>query len=402
MRDPWMRLDEMPGKRSFRASLSAGPFTRWRIALIISRMIGRGIIASAVVVYLLVLVCAAWPDRSLSRAGEETPVSSEDTLPPRNPTARAGLPYRGVAMQIQRVDWIDQYKLSIDEIADLGADTVLLVVDTRQENGTSSRIYLDMRMTPTPEQLAQLIRHARDKGLRVIVMPVVLLDKPRGNEWRGTIKPESWDNWFDSYREMILHFAWICEGNGADVLVVGSELVSTENKLDEWTKTIRQVRKVFTGKLTYSANWDHYTGIPFWDQLDLIATNSYYKLGKDHTVGVEQIVRRWKDIQTDLLGFTTRMNKPLLFTEVGWCSMSNAAHQPWDYTTGDPIDLALQKKLYEGFFEAWHGNAALGGFIIWEWPPGEGGRKNRGYTPEGKPAEKVLREWLAKSPWDVR
>ena len=58
-------------------------------------------------------------------------------------------------MQIQRVDWIDKYKKSIDEIAAIGADTVKFVVDARQENGKSSRIYLDMRMTPTPEQLAR-------------------------------------------------------------------------------------------------------------------------------------------------------------------------------------------------------------------------------------------------------
>src|SRR5690606_7623357 len=96
---------------------------------------------------------------------------------PANPmqASREGLPYVGAGMQIQRVDWIDRYKQSIDEIADLGGDTVLLVVDARQENGTSSRIYLDMRMTPTPDQLADLIRHAKARDLRVILMPIVLL-----------------------------------------------------------------------------------------------------------------------------------------------------------------------------------------------------------------------------------
>ena len=66
-------------------------------------------------------------------------------------------------MQLQRTDWIDKYEKSIDEIAAVGADTVQFVVDARQENGKSSRIYLDMRMTPTPEQLARLIKHAKDK-----------------------------------------------------------------------------------------------------------------------------------------------------------------------------------------------------------------------------------------------
>ncbi len=31
-----------------------------------------------------------------------------------------------------------------------------------------------------------------------------------------------------------------------------------------------------------------------------------------------------------------------------------------------------------------------------------GGADDRGYTPEGKPAAKVLKDWLAKPAWEVR
>jgi hypothetical protein len=40
--------------------------------------------------------------------------------------------------------------------------------------------------------------------------------------------------------------------------------------------------------------------------------------------------------------------------------------------------------------------------MVWEWTPGDGGPNDRGYTPEGKPAEQVLRQWLAKPRWDVK
>ena len=43
----------------------------------------------------------------------------------------------------------------------------------------------------------------------------------------------------------------LIEGADADVLVVGSELVSTEPQVEQWTKTIAEVRKTFTGYLTY-------------------------------------------------------------------------------------------------------------------------------------------------------
>jgi len=357
----------------------------------------RGIAISAAVLFTMVLGSVLWPKMTPAQQ------PAEPAPPQAGQASREGLPFAGAAIQVQRVDWIDRYKESIDEIAQLGADTVLLVVDARQENGSSSRIYLDMRMTPTPEQLADLISHAKTRQMRVILMPIVLLDKPRGNEWRGTLKPTSWDDWFESYRDMLTHFAWIAQGNGVDVLVIGSELVSSESHVDQWRRTIAKVREVYNGRLTYSANWDHYTSIAFWDQLDLVGMNSYYKLGPDRHVTVEQIRARWREIQRDLLAFQKRVGKPLLFLEVGWCSIANAAHEPWNYTPlTEPIDLDLQRRLYEGFFESWWGNPALGGLMIWEWPPGDGGPEDRGYTPENKPAEQVLRAWFAKDRWKVR
>jgi len=384
-------------------------------------MIGRIVVGAAVVLYLIVLGCVALqpPTGAGGATARQNSASGSDSTDSRPSHPLDGLPYRGAAIQIQRVDWLDKYKKSIDEIADMGFDTVSFVVDSRQENGSSCRIYIDMRMTPTPDQLGDLIQHAKAKKLRVILMPIVLLDAPRGNEWRGTIKPEDWEGengWFESYRAMLTHFAWIAEQNKVDVMSVGSELVSTENKLSEWKKTIKKVREIYHGRLTYSANWDHYTSIRFWDQLDLIGMNSYYKLGDDRNVTVAEIVSRWKDIQTDLLSFQQQIGKPILFLEIGWCSLANAADEPWDYTQTDlNRDDELQKKLYEGFFQAWYQKPGLGGFMVWEWTPGDGGNAKepaeaeggerdaynqqiKGYTPENKPAEKVIRDWL-KKPW---
>ena len=262
------------------------------------------IVIGAILAYGVVLGCVMLPAGKASPPADSAHAAPTTTPFPTATTA-AMLPFRGAGFQIQRVDWMDKYKQSIDEIAAIGGDTVLLVVDTRQENGTSSRIYLDMRMTPTPDQLGGLILHAKARKLRVILMPIVLLDNPRGNEWRGTLKPESWSDWWESYRGMISHFAWIAQGYGADVLVVGSELVSTEQAehLPEWTKTIQLVRSLYKGRLTYSANWDHYTAVKFWDQLDLMGLNSYYKLGEDRNVTVPQIQFRWSQIQQDLIPF---------------------------------------------------------------------------------------------------
>ncbi len=348
--------------------------------------------------FSIVLGCAFWP----SDATAERPASAS-TTPPATTGNLEGLPYRGIAIQVQRTDWIDKYKQCIDDAAEMGADTVSLVVDTRMENGKSNRVWLDMRMTPTPDQLGSLIDHAKSRKLRVLLVPIVLLDNPVGTEWRGTIKPESWDDWFDSYRDMMIHFAWIAEQHKVDIMSIGSELVSAEEKVEQWRKTIVAVREVFSGKLTYSANWDHFDSISFWVYLDLVGMNSYWKLGEDANVTVDQINKEWLKWQKGVLEFQAKVKKPILFTEVGWCSMANAASEPWDYTkTSEALDLDLQARLYEGFFQSWYGDHRLGGFMIWEWPPDQGGKDNKGYIPKGKPAEQVLRTWLAKPRWKVR
>jgi hypothetical protein len=362
-------------------------------------MFHRGIIIAGGVVYLAILgIVLATGGKTVShtRAGDNgfggyTGASLE------------GLPFRSIGIQIQRVDWIPEYKKVMDKVADTGADTVLLVIDTRQENGKSSRIYLDFRMTPTTEQIGDLIDYAKKKDLRVILMPIVLLDNPIGGEWRGTIHPDNWDDWWDSYRDMIQVFSSVAEVHHADMLVVGSELVSTEHMTDQWTKTIDKARSNFKGKLTYSSNWDHYEAVTFWEQLDMVGMNSYWKMGKDRNVAVEEVVERWKEIQSDLFPFLRKVHKPLMFLEVGWFSQANAAHEPWDYTqASQPVDLELQSKLYAAFFKSWYGNPMLGGFSVWEWPPNSGGPEDRGYTPEGKPALDVLKEWLKKGRWEVK
>ncbi len=379
-------------------------------------MKGRLLVITALAVYASVVGCVVWPDHMPSAShgaggGEITsarnPGSSTSGLPvDERHTRLEGLPLRGVALQIHDVNRIPDYKKAIDEIAAVGADTVELIVSTRMENGTSARIFLDIRVTPSPEKLGELIDYAQSKKLRVVLMPIVLLESPRGNDWRGTIKPDSgsgWGEWFDSYREMMFHFCTVAESRKIDLLVVGSELVSSEEHDQEWNKTIKAIRERFHGKLTYSSNWDHYNAVNFWDKLDVIGMNSYWKLGDNKDVSLEDIQKRWREIQKDLTAFSNKQGKPIILLEVGWCSLANAADEPWDYTqTEKSLDLDLQRRLYEGFFRSWFGNPILAGFMIWEWNTGEVPLNDRGYTPHNKPAEKVLMDWMAKGPWEVR
>jgi hypothetical protein len=278
---------------------------------------------------------------------------------------------------------------------------VLLSVPGHMEHARSQSIYLDLRKVPPPADLKTLIAAANARGLKVILMPIVLLENPRGSEWRGVIDPPDWDEWWREYEEFVLHFADIAREAKAESLIVGSELVSAEKYASKWRKLIAKVRERFYGgKLGYSANWDHYRPIEFWDALDFIGMTSYYTLAQGPNPSVDEIVKRWEPIRRDILEWQRRIRKPILMTEVGWCSQEGAATAPWNYyqnQNATPAGLEEQRRLYEAFLRVWANTPELLGIIWWEWDTGSGGPGDFGYTPKGKPAEQVLRQWLGRA-----
>jgi len=325
---------------------------------------------------------------------------------PARAVPRGNGPYRGMAMQlhVNGVSAYDHYHRLIPEIAELGADTVLFVVHGWQEHAGTVDLHIDTRRTPDAKDLGRLIDHATQHGLRVILMPIVLLKNPRNSEWRGRIVPENhdWDGWFRRYRDFIVHFARIADLHRVDLLMIGSELVKTETYTERWLRIIEDVRQNFRGKLGYSANWDHYqtTKIGFWSRLDVVGMTSYYELARKANPLPSEIDQHWARIKRDILAFQQEVNKPIIFTEVGWCSQEGAAHEGWNYYANQkatPAGHEEQRRLYDSFLRTWAKEPAIGGIIWWEWDTSDGGMDDFNYTPRGKPAEKLLRDWFAET-----
>jgi len=304
---------------------------------------------------------------------------------------------RGITLQLHNGDPTCPYEKYIDEIAATGADTVCLVLAGYQENCSSTSIFIDARKTPTDARLKKLIAHARRRGLRVALMPVVLLENPRQGEWRGKIAPENWFDWWQDYSSFILHYADIAEATGTEIFIIGSELVSTESYTDRWSKLILRVRKAYRGLLSYSANWDHYEGIKWWGDLDIIGMNSYYDLTGGKTPTLEVLLAGWKPIKTKLLAWQSKIGRPILFTEVGWPNQVTCAQYPWDYYRSEKKpDPAAQANCFEAFFRTWTNEKAVAGFLVWEWrnnPSQAIGPKDTSYVPCGKPALEVIKKY---------
>ena len=340
--------------------------------------------------------------------------------------------FHGLAIQLHNRYGLAGFRKSIHEVAELGADTVLLSVAGYQENGSSSSIATAADPAPNKEEVASLIREAKDAGLRVIVMPIVLLTFPRGNEWRGKIVPTDADKWWADYREFIRTYAEAASQSGADLFMVGSELNKMEPNTSRWKSLIEFLRRNYPNlKLGYSSNWDRYWKISFWKYLDFAGMTSYYELaeGRDTVPTVDDIADAWSQYMTrdgvvhhyrdKIVAWQRTIGKPVIFTEVGYFTKKGTAYEPWNYYRESPLSQEEQANCYQAFLKVWQDHTGLGkkyggrspwdglgGTIFWEWSSNDQSINPKtgkpwydpdtddSYMPKGKLAEQVLRNYF--------
>ncbi|MEE9219735.1 MAG: hypothetical protein V3U98_11780 [Acidobacteriota bacterium] len=286
----------------------------------------------------------------------------------------------------------------VRELARLGFDSISLVVPVVLADVRSIDFYAEPTVTPSDEALRRAARLSHAMGMRVLLFPIVYVWELKEGEWRGTIDPADWDVWFERYGELILRYARLAREEGIEYFSVGSELCSSEAREQAWRELIARVRRQYPGALTYSANWDHRDVAQFFDALDFIGMNAYFRLsagGGDPSD--EELGRAWEPVIEEVESWAARWGKPLVVTEIGYPSRTGAAYDPWDYTLEGEPDASGQARLYRAFLSAWARVTGLSGVYFYLWW-GEGGPHDAGYTPRGKAAEAVLREWLASAP----
>lgn len=285
----------------------------------------------------------------------------------------------------------------IDEIGQLGASHISIVVQWAQPNITASALGPDPKETLPDATLRDLIRRARARGLKVCLFPILWVQKRSIGEWRGTLAPIDPEAWWQSYERFVLHYARIAADEGAAIYSVGSELASLEAQEPRWRALIAKVRAIYAGQLIYSANWDHYAEVPYWDALDLVGLTAYYELTKALDADVAELTRAWRKIRDVILDWRDlkRIEAPIVFTELGYPSIDGAATAPWDYTRKTPVDLEEQRRCFEAFRRAWGHRPELAGVFFWNWF-GPGGPEDRWYTLKGKPALEVIKAWIAR------
>jgi len=334
---------------------------------------------------------------NMRRTDRTPPSAAPTTQPGRQPSPDGQI--HGMALQLHYGNSGHPYEEVLREIPASGTNTVCFVVHAYQENASSTSIFIDRRKTPSNARLAGLIARAHELGMRAILMPVVLLENARSGEWRGKIDPPDWNAWWEDYTNVITYYAKVAAAAEADLFVIGSELVSTETQTERWRELISTVRWLYPGRISYSANWDHYRPIAWWDAVDIIGMTTYYDLTGGEPPTLDRLVQAWVPIREEMLTWQQNHHpdKPIMFTEVGWPNQETCAQYPWNYYAApDKPDPQAQANCFEAFFETWIDEPAVAGFIVWEWrvdPTKHVGPEDTSYTPCGKPAMDVIRRY---------
>ena len=288
------------------------------------------------------------------------------------------------------------YATLLDEIVAVGATDVSLVVRWKQDNVKSDAIRPSDDVTTPDELLERVIDAARERGLRIFLLPIIYLDKRARGVWRGTIAPKDPDAWWSAYNAFILHYATIAGKHNVELFSVGSELLSMEREDKRWRELIAKVRAIYKGNLTYSANWDHFEVPSFWDALDIAGMTAYQELTDKPNPTVDELNPGWRALRARLDSWSKRIGRDYIFTEIGFPSHREGAAHPWDYTSQSIPAHELQARCFRSMFETWHQEEKLGGLYVWNWF-GFRSPEDRGYTPRGKPSEEVLRHWYKSS-----
>jgi hypothetical protein len=303
---------------------------------------------------------------------------------------------RGVALGLFAEDVSFSYGKLLAEIVALGATHVALVVPLYQTDGAADDLHLDTRLSPTLALVAETIRAARRDGLEVTLFPIVRLSAPRPGEWRGTLAPRDPDAWFSHYGERLGELAALAETTGATRLVVGSELSSLDGAaaLPRWRPIVAAVRGVFSGKLVYSANWDHYRDARVFDLVDEDGVTGYFSLREPSAPADDATLEAgWRRVRREFEAWRATRAGGFVFTELGYRSRAGTSAAPWDEGARGAPDADEQRRAFAAFRRAWVGSALLDGVYVWNWY-GWGGAGTTGYTPRGKPAELDVRQLL--------
>lgn len=300
---------------------------------------------------------------------------------------------------------------ALAELAKTGANFVA-IIPTRFSKTIHESVFAATDRTESDANVMKAIQDSSSFGLKVLLKPHV---DPSDGKPRSDYAPTDVDAWFRNYEGFLLHYAAMAEAAHVEMFGIGCELdtMVAPRYRDRWLGIIRSVRAVYHGPLVYAHGWPGVAPVGFWDAVDYIGIDAYDPLSDARNPSVAQLADGWSQVSSNpwVAARSNRASplenyrklwleyhKPVIFTEIGYKAVAGDATRPGDWQWNGALDLALQARAYEAFFDVWSKQAGwMRGAFLWAWAPMShpeqtiAGRKD--YTPQNKPAAAVITRW---------
>jgi hypothetical protein len=287
--------------------------------------------------------------------------------------------------------------LTLEYLYKLGVRHLGIMVVWFQETVEEKTIFADPKDTPEDSALIHAINKAHSLGMKVMLKPHVDV---KTDQWRGDIIASK--EWFASYKDYIIYYAKLASLYNVELFSIGTELTNTTiaNWKNEWEDIIAETKKRFSGALSYCANWNEYETVGFWDKLDFIGIDAYFPLTAKKDPTKKELIAAWEGnaAAIDKWLKANKINKPVIFAEIGYCSADGTNIQPWSALSGlskEYIDQQEQADALDAMLAVCVRYPWFKGLYWWNYFPQERWSP-LGYTIRGKIAEEVFSEWLEK------
>lgn len=293
----------------------------------------------------------------------------------------------------------------IDDVKKVSANYVTLMPFGFVKNLSSPKVIYNSKnqwFGETKEGVKQYAREFQQSKIKIMLKPQIWV---WNGVYTGAIKMNSeakWKELEESYESFILVFAEVAEEINAEIFCIGTELEQfVKNRPQYWQKLIKKIRKVYSGKLTYAANWDEFKRVSFWKDLDFVGIDAYFPLSDQKSPSIDDLERGWQPHKNEVIQVQSKFNKPVLFTEYGYRSVNFTGKEPWNSgrIKGD-VNLENQQKALQALYnQFWKEDWFAGGFV-WKWFHNHkevGGQDNNRFTPQNKPAELTIKKTYESS-----
>lgn len=317
-------------------------------------------------------------------------------------------------------------------MTEIGINWTTLNINICQEKAFSRKLFLDFEYSVTDSEIIEITNLLHQNGVRVMLKPcltsldgaamcrITFPDESDCRQIEG-VHTDYWKEWFDSYTESMRYFSDLAQRAGIDALMIGAETLGTEGQDKLWENVIEAVRNNYTGPISYEftfASRKTYN-LEWMKKLDFLSYSYYPPAAPptpnmNHVSNPEAITRPTPTVEemkeylysrkANIKSIMERFdNMPIVFTEFGIRSAHGCSMYPTNFLWDTPYDGEEQANYMQAAFETFIDVPGWMGMFWWKWDetqhrPQYHGDPNgdRGFTIQGKPAEKVMRDWFAK------